>query len=221
MTLLETDAPIRLSIAMRDGSRPQHEAAETSTFIEDLMAGHINPAGYVNYLTCLREVYAALEETGRALADDPIAGQLVDGRLERLESIDADLAHWSTGAPEESLVSGRNAAAYAAAIRSALDSPERYVAHHYTRYLGDLSGGQAIGRVLDRHFDLDGKGLTLYHFEQIEKVKPYKDRYRETLDALPLSAEQCAEVVTEVQRAFTFNQAIFADLAEHLEAFRR
>ena len=30
------------------------------------------------------------------------------------------------------------------------------VAHHYTRYLGDLSGGQAIGRILDRTFELDG-----------------------------------------------------------------
>ena len=35
------------------------------------------------------------------------------------------------------------AAAYAAAIHAASGSAPRVVAHHYTRYLGDLSGGRA------------------------------------------------------------------------------
>jgi heme oxygenase len=223
MSLLDAAATTTtpLSAAMRDGSRAQHDAAESSVFIEDLMSGRIKPVGYVNYLRSLRPVYEALEETGRAVADHPVAGALVDPALDRTAAIDADLAHWSTGDAEETLVPTDTADAYAAAIRATVDQPELFVAHHYTRYLGDLSGGQAIGRVLDRDFGLGGQGLALYHFEQIEKVKPYKDAYRERLDALDLTAEQRDAVVSEVQRSFSFNQAIFAELGQHLDTFRR
>lgn len=223
MTILDAAAPLAtpLSVAMREGSQPQHDAAESSTFIEDLMGGRINEAGYVAYLRQLRPVYAALEETARALADDPLVAQLHDPALERLASIDADIASWSTGDPAEDAVAGRASEAYAADVRACADHPVRLVAHHYTRYLGDLSGGQAIGRILDRDFGRDGEGLSFYRFDSIEKVKPYKDDYRAALDALPLDEAQRAEAVAEVQNAFAHNQAVFAELAEHLDLFRR
>lgn len=224
MTMLDTSTKpptTPLSVAMREGSQAQHDAAESSVFIEDLMGGRIKPVGYVNYLHCLRPVYAALEEVGAQLGDHPVAGQLVDPRLDRLASIDADLAHWSTGDTDETLVSLAPAEQYAEHVRSTLAHPELFVAHHYTRYLGDLSGGQAIGRILDRDFGLQGQGLALYRFTEIERVKPYKDAYRERLDALPLTEEQRASVVTEVQRSFTFNQMIFAELGQHLATLRR
>src|SRR5690606_31126997 len=135
--------------------------------------------------------------------------------------IEADIASWSTGSPAESVCAGEAAQAYAARIRATVDEPERFVAHHYTRYLGDLSGGQAIGRVLDREFSREGRGLALYRFATIDRVKVYKDGYRERLDALPVTAEQRDAIVAEVQVAFSHNQALFAELGRHAEAFRR
>jgi len=223
MTILDAPSTPRpaLSVAFREGSQPQHDAAESSTFITDLMGGRVNEAGYVNYLRSLRPVYAALEETARELAEDPLIAPLHDPALERLESLDADLESWRTGDPAEEACAGRAAEAYAAAIRATVDQPERFVAHHYTRYLGDLSGGQAIGRILDRDFARQGAGLSFYRFDSIPKVKVYKDGYRERLDALPLDAAQQVAAVEEVQHAFSHNQAVFAELAQHLALFAR
>ena len=221
MTLLQPAPTASLSVQMREGSRPQHDAAESSVFVEELMAGRVNEVGYVRYLTDLRAVYAALEDISRRVADDPIAGPIVDSRLDRVAAIDADLAFWSEG-PTQFPAAGAAASSYADAIHATAAQPELLVAHHYTRYLGDLSGGQVIGRMLDRHFGLkDGEGTAFYRFEDIEKVKPYKDGYRERLDSLPVTSAQQEAIVTEVQRSFTFNQAIFAELGQDLESYLR
>src|SRR5690606_27166383 len=107
-----------------------------------------------------------------------------------------------------------------ASIHDASGNAPRVIAHHYTRYLGDLSGGLAIGRILDRTFELEGRGLSFYRFDGV-KAKLYKDGYRERLDALPLTDEQRAKGVTEVRNAFRHNQLVFADLGQDLASFRR
>ena len=209
-----SDAQEDLSSAMRAGSAAEHERAEGSAFMSALLDGRMSAAGYVAYLQRLRSVYAALESTAQALTDDPIAGAVIDPVLDRLSALDADLAFWAPdgAAPVDSPA----ARSYADRIvgESAAFSGA-FVAHHYTRYLGDLSGGQAIGRILDRTFDLDGAGIAFYAFD-IDKVKPYKDRYRQRLDEVGarLTATQRTRVVDEVRRAFDCNQALFAELSD-------
>jgi heme oxygenase len=212
------DAP--LSTAMRDGSKIEHEAAENSTFMSELLAGRINEAGYAAYLLRLRVVYDALESVGRTHHEDPLVGAVHDQDLERLAALDADLDHWAPGGDRE--VDSPAAAAYAGRILGT--APEwggLYVAHHYTRYLGDLSGGQAIGRILDREFDLGGRGIAFYAFPAVPKPKPYKDAYRARLDALGTTPEEKARIVTEVQAAFQLNRALFAELGDQLSQFAR
>ncbi|MCM0621300.1 biliverdin-producing heme oxygenase [Nocardioides bruguierae] len=212
----------RLSTAMREGSRAEHEAAESSAFMATLLDGGIAPAGYVAYLVRLRRVYEALERVGRMLAasGDAAASAVHDPDLERLPALDADLAHWAPGgwAPGTGHDAPSSPAtdAYVAAIEASASWGGAYAAHHYTRYLGDLSGGQAIGRVLRRHYDLAGDGVAFYDFAAVPKPKPYKDAYRARLDALGLSAHQVERVVAEVQEAFRLNQALFAELDEEL-----
>ncbi|MDT9592740.1 biliverdin-producing heme oxygenase [Nocardioides zeae] len=221
MTVLapvELDAP--LSSAMRDGSRAEHTAAEGSAFMEELLAGRVNEAGYAAYLQRLRTVYAAIESTGRSLAGTPAADAVLDPALERLAAIDADLAHWAphVSGPVESPA----ASAYAERVAATTAWAPLFVAHHYTRYLGDLSGGQAIGRILARAFDLtDGAGTAFYAFDAIPKPKPYKDAYRARLDALDLDAADKERVVAEVKVAFNLNQALFSELSADLAAYRR
>jgi heme oxygenase len=94
------------------------------------------------------------------------------------------------------------------------------VAHHYTRYLGDLSGGRAIGRVLARTFDLDHDGLAFYAFVDVPKPKPYKDAYRQRLDALDLTAQERLDVLAEVRLVFGLNEALFAELSADLDTYR-
>lgn len=219
MTALATDARPSLSAAMRDGSRAEHEAAEHSSYMAELMDGRLNRQAYADLLLRLRLVYAAIEETVRARATDRVVAAIHDPALERLASIDADLAHWAPGVDPASIDSPA-ASAYADRIRSA-GWGGAVVAHHYTRYLGDLSGGQVIGRVLTRCYDLpEGVGVSFYEFAAIPKPKPYKDAYRARLDGLGLDAVDVDRVVDEVKVAFTCNQAVFTELAGNLDAYR-
>lgn len=200
-----------LSTLLRTGSRQEHEQAESSDFMTELLAGRMSPQGYTHYLAMMREVYVALETVGDELASTPAGRAVVDERLKRLPALDADLAYWARG--EKVAIDSPAVAAYVAAIEATRDDSDLYVAHHYTRYLGDLSGGQAIGRILSRAFDLtDGQGVAFYDFSAVGKPKPYKDGYRERLDAMGLSPEAAERVIAEVKRAFDFNSAIFAEL---------
>ena len=221
MSVQQLDPTPALSTAMRVGSQADHEAAEGSTFMEELLGGRVNEAGYAAYLQRLRPVYAALETVAAKLAaeGDTLAAAVYDPLLERLATIDSDLEHWAPGATEE--LDSPAAAAYVARIQDSAQWGGLFIAHHYTRYLGDLSGGQAIGRILDRAFGLEGQGIAFYDFTAIEKPKVYKDDYRARLDGLGLSEDDIARVVAEVRVAFGMNQAIFKELSSQIETFRR
>jgi heme oxygenase (biliverdin-producing, ferredoxin) len=211
---------VSLSTAMREGSQAEHRAAEDSPFLAELLGGRVDEAGYTAYLRRLRVVYAALEDAGRDHRGDPMVDAVHDADLERLDALDADLDHWAPGAEHD--VDSPAAAAYADRIRAAADEwGGLYVAHHYTRYLGDLSGGQAIGRILDRDFALDGAGTAFYAFPAVPKPKPYKDAYRARLDALGATPGETDRIVAEVQSAFRLNRAVFAELAERLPEYAR
>lgn len=211
-----TESVRSLSAAMRQDSTDQHDAAEQSPFVTELLSGRVNAQGYVDYLLRLRAIYAALETAVREHRDDPLVAAVYDPALERLGAIDADLEHWAPGADRD--VDSPAVRAYCARFA---DSPwgGALVAHHYTRYLGDLSGGQAIGRILGRSFELDGDGLAFYDFPM--RPKPYKDAYRARLDGLDLDGDQIDRVVDEVKLAFNLNQRVFDELAEKLPSYRR
>ncbi|WP_272938268.1 heme oxygenase (biliverdin-producing) [Mycolicibacterium sphagni] len=204
-----------LSVAMRDGSAADHDAAERSPFVAELLGGNVNAQGYVDYLQRLRLVYAAIEDAVRARRDDPLVAAVYDPALERLSAIDADLDHWAPGIGRE--VDSAAAATYRDRV-AGFSWGGDLLAHHYTRYLGDLSGGQAIGRILDRTFDLGGAGLAFYEFPL--RAKPYKDEYRARLDGLGLAAAEIDRVVDEVKVAFRLNQALLTELGENLAAYR-
>ena len=204
-----------LSEQLRSGSAAEHRSAEASSFMAALAQGRVNAAGYAAYLGRLLPVYQQLEEVGAQLATDERVRQLFDTALFRSSAIAEDLHHWGGVAIDSPAVRG-----YTERIRQTLTDPVCYLAHHYTRYLGDLSGGQVIGRVLERVFQLsDGQGTAFYRFPQIEKVKPYKDGYRARLDALSLTTDEQARAVEEVRVAFALNQGLFDELTAELPAY--
>jgi heme oxygenase len=90
----------------------------------------------------------------------------------------------------------------------------RLLAHHYTRYLGDLSGGQAIGALVRRHYGLTEEQTSFYHFAQIEAVVPFKESYRAAVDTLDLTDDELLLLVAEVRAAFKLNQQLFVELGD-------
>ncbi|GIG41477.1 biliverdin-producing heme oxygenase [Cellulomonas phragmiteti] len=202
-----------LSAALRAGTRQDHEDAERSVFVEHLVGGSLPLAGYVDLAAQQHAVYTALEAAGDRLVAAGTHGDLVFPELVRVPAIEADLTHllgedWRTRVRVLPAT-----AAYVARLAAVGDDLPHYAAHAYTRYLGDLSGGQVLQRMIARHHGLSGAGVSFYDFPQIHRLKPFKDVYRERLDALDLDAGQRAAVVAEARLAFRLNRAMFADLA--------
>lgn len=216
MTVTAESRATSLSALLRTGSQSEHTAAEGSSFMSELMAGRINEAGYAHFLGLLRRVYEALETTAADLAGDPLASAVIDPTIERLAAIDTDLDHWGRTSFDSPATD-----AYVARIRESASWGGLFVAHHYTRYMGDLSGGQAIGRIISREFDLDGAGVAFYSFDAVPKPKLYKDGYRARLDALPLDEQERERVLDEVKAVFALNGGIFAEMTTHLPAYAR
>ena len=66
---------------------------------------------------------------------------------------------------------------------------------------------------MNREYGVSEEALSFYRFEDLGKLKPYKDNYRAELDALELTAEERAALLDEASDAFRFNQQVFQALA--------
>lgn len=211
------ETPATLSARLRAGTRVQHETAETQGFITSLMRGQLDRAAYADFLAQHHAIYVALEAGGETLRAAGTDGGIVLDELLRVPSLEADLeflfgAEWRT---EIDVLPATKA--YAARLAELDSWLGGWVAHAYTRYLGDLSGGQAIRSLVQRHYGFGEEGVTFYHFEQVPKPKVFKDVYRARLDALPFAADEIERVVTEAQHAFELNTALFRELGARHE----
>ena len=145
--------------------------------------------------------------------------------LHRLPALRADLQHW-LGDDWEEQVRSRYATPgimqYVDRITEvAPDSFPHFVAHHYTRYLADLSGGLMIAKAFRRSYDIDGDaGTTFYTFEGIDDPRAYKQAYRELLDTLNFTEEELEVIADEVALAYRLNNVAGADLEARFEEYR-
>ncbi|MET9060623.1 biliverdin-producing heme oxygenase [Streptomyces antibioticus] len=205
------------STLIRTASHEQHVEAETSTFMSDLLGGKLGVDAYARYTEQLWFVYEALEAGAGPLASDPVAGPFIQPRLYRLPALERDLAHlrgpdWRAGL--SALPATR---VYADRVRECAEQwPAGYIAHHYTRYLGDLSGGQIIRDKAERTwgFEKKGDGVRFYVFEEIGNPAAFKRDYRELLDGVRTDDLEKQRIVTECKRAFALNTAVFRALGE-------
>lgn len=207
-----------LSLALRTETSSAHEDAEGSAFVEELMGGLACRPAFVALVAQQLVIYRALEDVlWDEYAEHPLLAPVLDHRLDRVAALERDMAHFVGDDVDRQLDAGEihivpAAADYAATLR-AEHTPEAMLAHHYVRYLGDLSGGQIIARMVQRHYGIDPEGLNFYRFEEIPKPKPYKDRYREALDGLDVDAGTRARILTAAVDSFELNRRVFADLA--------
>ncbi|MEU4419049.1 biliverdin-producing heme oxygenase [Actinoplanes sp. NPDC024001] len=198
---------------IRRATMVEHREAENRTFISRLLAGTVPLEGFAQLTAQYLAVYRELEAAAAEMRTNPVAGGFADPALFRVPALEADLAHLYGPGWESTITTLASTERYIERLREyCRTSPGHFVAHHYVRYLGDLSGGQLIGRSLAGTYGLDRAGTAFYRFEKIPDTRAYKTAYRERLDALDLPEEELVEVVAEAQLAFTFNGAIFQEL---------
>ena len=204
------------STALRERSRSAHSGSEHAGFMADLMRGKGTREDYVALVAQHWFIYAALEAAAERMKDDPIAAPFITEKLTRLPAIEADLAHLIGDDWRERIEPVPTTQRYVERIEEVVDAgwAGGFVAHHYTRYLGDLSGGQFIGKLMARQFELGSNGIGFYVFDEIADPAAFKDVYREQLDAAPWSADEAERVIDEVLLAYQFNTDLFVDLAD-------
>lgn len=198
---------------LRASSSTQHRDTETRSFITELMSGDLSLADYTRYLGQYAWVYEALEQlVDRVSQVDRI--EIFDPALDRLPAIESDLAalgvqDWRREHPP--LPATTEYITHLQSLTSA--DGVRCLAHHYTRYLGDLSGGQAIAALVARHYGAAPEQLGFYRFDAINNIVQYKRAYRDRLNSLSLAQVDIDALVAEVDAAFTYNGAVFDGLA--------
>ncbi|AWE49965.1 heme oxygenase (biliverdin-producing) [Streptomyces nigra] len=205
------------STVIRTASHEQHMEAEASTFMSDLLGGRLGVDAYARYTEQLWFVYEALESDAGRLTADPVAGPFVRPELFRLAALERDLAHLRGPQWRAGLTALPATRAYADRVRScAREWPGGFLAHHYTRYLGDLSGGQIIRDRAERTwgFERKGDGVRFYVFEGISNPAAFKREYRALLDGVPADDLEKQRIVAECKKAFALNTAMFQALGE-------
>ncbi len=204
----------RFSLQLRRGTTSDHSNAEHSSAMTDLIKGELPIDGFVQMQAQVAYVYEALEDAADSLREDPIAGPFIDDRLRRTPSIRRDLEH--LGSEDVRAIEPNSATRrYCDQIKAiAAEWSPGLIAHHYTRYLGDLSGGQHICRVVERTYGIDRtSGSSFFHFLDIEDADQFKKDYRSLLDAMPLSPEEREMFIAEVSTAYAMSTDLFLSLA--------
>ncbi|WP_030257012.1 heme oxygenase (biliverdin-producing) [Streptomyces violens] len=205
------------SALIRTASSEAHTEVQHTSFMDDMLGGRLGVAAYRRYTEQLWFVYRALEGSAEALAQDPVAGPFIRPELTRLPELERDLAHLAGAEWRDAIRPLPATEAYAARIAEcAREWPAGYVAHHYTRYLGDLSGGQIVRGTAEKAwgFARKGDGVRFYVFEDIGNPAAFKREYRALLDALPVDDLEKQRVVEECRRAYALNVAVLGELTE-------
>lgn len=204
-----------LSVLVRTQTKEQHESAEDSPLMSELLSENITLTSHIALLEQLWFIYQALEEgAAQVMKNAPELVAFLDSKLNRLAALSESLEAANGADWRANLVEHEATRRYAADIRRAADTGDapRYLAHHYTRYLGDLSGGRAIGRNVQRHTGASDALVSFYNFAEIPKPKLFKDAYRENLDALDWDDEQRSAFLSAVGDAYLFNGELFDDI---------
>src|SRR6478735_1566299 len=152
--------PVPFSTALRERSSSAHSSSEGAGFMSDLMKGEGTREDYIALVAQHWFIYEALEAAADRMRADPIAAVFISEKLTRLPALEADLAFLLGDDWREQIAPLPTTQRYVDRInRVGATWAGGFVAHHYTRYLGDLSGGQFIGKLMSRRFGFGTNGI--------------------------------------------------------------
>jgi heme oxygenase len=205
----QADAPVLLTELMRRRTHDLHIRAERSGVINDVLRGQATRFGYALLLRNLLPAYRRLE-TGLEAGRHSLPVSAVARReLYRSAALRSDLmvlfgASWESVLPL--LPAGED---YERRVGLAAGGDGAgLIAHAYTRYLGDLSGGQAMKRLLARGLGLQPEELSFYDFAEIDDAERFKERYRRAINEGVASIVDVDRVAAEAVAAFELNIAV-------------
>lgn len=210
-----TTSTTTLSELLREETRQAHENAEHSVFMERLLDGSLGVGAFVSFQEQAYLFYSALEDAVEACSGDSRLGAVADRLLDRRAVLQEDLRALGGTVDAVALEETAGYVAELQRIGRERDVPA-LVAHHYTRYLGDLAGGQVIGRLMVRHYGVSESATAFYRFPHIDKPKRYRDAYRGALDSMEFDAGEREHLLDAAREAFAYNSGVFEGLRRTL-----
>ena len=203
-----------LATQLREGTSKSHTMAENVNFIKSFLGGVIDKSSYVEMLSKLYFVYEAIEKAMEENKEHEYIKPIYFPELNRTQSLKEDLDfHYGERWLESTKISPATLDYVNRINQISKEKPELLVAHAYTRYLGDLSGGQILKKIAQRGMGLnDSKGLAFYEFNDIQDESEFKTNYKSALDSLPIKQNEAPQIVAEANIAFTLNMNIFSEL---------
>jgi heme oxygenase (biliverdin-producing, ferredoxin) len=203
-----------LATKLREGTKKSHSMAENTGFVACFLKGTVEKNSYRTLVSSLYFVYSAMEEEMERHQHHPIVSQIYFPELNRKEELEKDLAYYYGPNWRQEVTPSDAAKSYIGRIRQVSNtSPELLVAHSYTRYLGDLSGGQILKKIAVTGMNLtDGQGTHFYEFPTISDEKAFKNTYRQAMNDLPVDDATADRIVDEANDAFGMNMKMFKEL---------
>ena len=202
-----------LAIRLKEGTKESHSAAENTKFVASFLRGVVDYEEYRKLLTNFYYVYDTMEQRIRE-TEDPMVQAIKSEDLERKEAIERDLEYYYGPDWKEKQIPSEACNTYCHRINEIAEKdPYLLIAHHYTRYIGDLSGGKILKEIAARVLKPPvGKGLDFYEFPSIPNAKEFKNNYRSVLDNLDCDEQQINALITEANYAFRLNMYMFEEI---------
>ncbi|CAL8304059.1 unnamed protein product [Merluccius merluccius] len=211
-------SPEDLSELLAAGTKEVHEKAENTQFVKDFLRGQIRKELFKLGAVALYYTYTAMEEEIERNKEHPYFAPLYfPQELHRHEALGRDLEYFYGPSWQSDISCSPATQLYVDRIHQiGEEDPVLLVAHAYTRYMGDLSGGQVLKKVAQRALKLPptGEGLEFYQFEAVHSPKAFKQLYRSRMNELEVDMETKKKIVAEAVKAFQFNMEVFNELDE-------
>ncbi len=199
---------------IKEGTKKSHSMAENTSFVSSFLRGVISKENYKQLVANFYFIYRAMEEEMERLKDSPIVGPIYFDVLNRVNNLERDLRYYYGPTWRRDVVPTDQCQRYVNRIREvAEDEPELLIGHHYTRYMGDLSGGQILKNIAEKSLNLrDNEGLWFYEFEGIDDKKAFKEQYRSVLNTIPITQSMANAIIVEANYAFRLNMYMFEEM---------
>lgn len=207
-----------LATKLREGTKKAHTMAENVGFVKCFLKGTVEKNSYRKLIGNFYFVYSAMEEEMERHRQHPILSKIYFQQLNRQRSLEQDLSFYYGANWREQIALSPAGDVYVQRIREISDSaPELLIAHSYTRYIGDLSGGQILKGIAERAMNLsDGQGTAFYEFKDIPNEKEFKATYRQALNEMPIDEATADRIVDEANAAFGLNMKLFQEMEGNL-----
>nr|YP_010198424.1 heme oxygenase [Gracilaria pachydermatica]UAD86840.1 heme oxygenase [Gracilaria pachydermatica] len=203
-----------LAQQLREGTTKAHSMAENVSFVKSFLGGVVDKKSYRRLVANLFFVYTALEEEIEKNKNHSVVQSIYFPELNRTFSLQEDLEYYYDSNWQEQVYPSLATKTYVNRIRNiSTNQPELLIAHAYTRYMGDLSGGQILKRIAQTAMNLSSNdGTAFYNFHNIKDEKRFKVIYRQALDDAPIDQIQIEQVIAEANIAFNLNMKVFQEL---------